>query len=734
MHKECNMSLTGKRSGLLAPRKKGKAAVYGLVAVLALGLVRGVLGELQFDVFVGYGSSGSGDGIVREGCWFPVACEVYNDGPAFDAVFEFASLQTGGGQVRRMQIELPTNTRKRFCFPVFAGTSRYATWDARLIDSSGRLRAERPGIQVQDVSRNSFVMGGLARSFAGLPVLPQAGSNRGPQVKVARLAVAQFPDNPIALEGLNAIYVNSEKAIELNVGQVSALTSWLYGGGVLVVGIEQMQDVESIRWLRELVQAELTGTFTNQSGGEMHRWLTQTAGEAIGPFGALEEDSQFESAELFVYACTPGDNAVVVSVGGKPLVLGRRCGRGEVITLLFSPEREPFKSWKHRQWFWAKLLKISKDYFQSAGTMPYSGYSIDAVIGAMIETRQTRKLPVEWLLLLLAIYLVVIGPLDYWVLKKINRQMLTWLTFPAYVAIFSVLIYWIGYKLRAGETEWNELHLTDVFERGDGAVLRGRTFASLYSSANAKYKLALDLPTAALRAEYRGVIGGGQESTRIHAELVANSFRAEVAVPVWSSLMYVADWVQRANSPLSLEVIEDTGQLVVTIESRLSRMIGPIFLVHGEDLYNLGRLGPNQRKTIKLAPERAVNLVSFVQGRSAAFFTAATSRYQAFGHAYKGIVELTPENVVALSFAALLGGQQHYAQQWPGQPSVIPSQRGFVSPPGQDLAGVLKKGDAVLLAWDPSQSPIPSAFIHSKVPRLSRNNMYRLSVPVTYKQ
>ena len=48
----------------------------------------------------------------------------------------------------------------------------------------------------------------------------------------------------------------------------------------------------------------------------------------------------------------------------------------------------------------------------------------------MIDSKQVRKLPVEWLLLLLIVYLVVIGPLDQYWLKRIKRPMLTWITFP----------------------------------------------------------------------------------------------------------------------------------------------------------------------------------------------------------------------------------------------------------------------------------------------------------------
>ena len=69
----------------------------GLVA-LCLGLAAPARAALQFDVFLGYGGQPSGfDGVVREAGWFPVACEVFNDGPSFNAVFELSTSQMGGG-------------------------------------------------------------------------------------------------------------------------------------------------------------------------------------------------------------------------------------------------------------------------------------------------------------------------------------------------------------------------------------------------------------------------------------------------------------------------------------------------------------------------------------------------------------------------------------------------------------------------------------------------------------
>ena len=80
--------------------------------------------------------------------------------------------------------------------------------------------------------------------------------------------------------------------------------------------------------------------------------------------------------------------------------------------------------------------------------------SSDGIFGAMIDSKQVRKLPLGWLLALLVAYLAVIGPLDQAWLKKINRQMLTWITFPCYVLDLLRPHLLIGVHLRAGELEW----------------------------------------------------------------------------------------------------------------------------------------------------------------------------------------------------------------------------------------------------------------------------------------
>src|SRR5439155_469197 len=152
------------------------------------------------------------------------------------------------GQTRRIAVELPTNTRKRFMVPAFTGTGAYSTWDARLIDERRKVRAEKTGLRPRGLASDSILLGAVPRTFGGLPKFPELknNNNRSPmQPVVARLPVEQFPDDPTTLESLDAIYLNSEKALEMKVSQAAALLAWLHQGGHLILGVEQPSDVNA---------------------------------------------------------------------------------------------------------------------------------------------------------------------------------------------------------------------------------------------------------------------------------------------------------------------------------------------------------------------------------------------------------------------------------------------------------------------------------------------------------
>lgn len=692
---------------------------------------------MRFDVFLGY------DGVLPEASWFPVVCEVQNDGPAFNARVEIASSLSQAGQRRIMTVELPTGTTKRFVIPVFAAGRYGFGWDARLLDERGRVRAELKGLRAR--KQNSARVPLVAAVARTLPVLPDI-KTKAPdfQPVVARMQPAVFPDHPIALEGLDALVLSSEKALDLKVNQVNALIAWLRGGGRLVVGVEQVVHLQGCEWLHRLLPVEVTGLETATSHPQVHDWLTSALrsgrlsapvvrpGQAYQPPGRarpaveslpvdnpyrnLAPDPAFESQPLQVATGTLRDGRVLIGSPSRPLAVSARRGRGEVIALLFNPELEPFVSWKHRPQFWARLVDLPPELLTVVDAAPFSsGWSLDGVFGAMIDSRQVRKLPIGWLLVLLLCYLVVIGPLDQYWLKRIHRQMWTWLTFPAYVAFFSGLIYCIGYRLRAGETEYNELHVVDLIPAADQADWRGRTYASLYSPVNARYRLVSDLPFAAWRSELSGGYGSAQETSRATVEQHGNNFEAELVVPVWTSQLFVADWWRRAESPLNLSVTDRGADWAVRLDNRSEALVASAQLVLDRKIFDLGSLAAGTSTNLTLEKWRGADLASYVQAQAGGVMQAALQqRHQAFATGQGAFIDNPREACFAASFIGMAQPQQAYNR--------------FVVPAGLDLVPLLERGDAVLLAWTPNWTPVKPMNRFSPS-RSHRDTLLRVAAP-----
>ena len=524
--------------------------------------------------------------------------------------------------------------------------------------------------------------------------------------------------------------------------------AWLQRGGHLVVSVEQASDVNAVEWLRKLLPAEFSGTTVVQSHGELQQWLHSIAmradsrpnknargdrGATGTTFTELSEDPEFEGAGLPVVTGTLRDGQVLLGTPSAPLAIQGLRGRGRITVLTFSPEREPFASWKNRAWFWTKLADVpSSLYDADSSNYDYSRVSSDGMFGAMIDSKQVRKLPLGWLLLLLVAYLAVIGPIDQWWLKRINRQMLTWITFPCYVVGFSCLIYFIGFYLRAGDLEWNELSVVDVLptsqlspnpeasgaELGQGAVLRGQTYCSIYSPVNNHYPLVGAQPYAALRGEFLDNMGAGAgQGARASVVQHGNGFEADAFVSVWTSQLYVSDWLQAAPEPLKVTAaLQDGKNWQVSVENTTDHKLTAARIVLGQRVYDLAELPAQKTTTFNLSPDKARTLVEFINSNGNNLRQAAQSRRNSFGNNANLVPDLALGSMAA-SFASLLNQQGN-------------GYNNFAMAQGLDLTKLAERGQGILLAWDADHS-FNAPFNKFSARRSHRNTLLRVVVPIT---
>ena len=702
-----------------APRV-GHRSWHWLLGLLALPFFHGIgygasSGEIQFDVFVGY------DGCVRQGAWNPVVVETFNAGPSRNAVIEVSSDRMGASTVR-LPIQLPSQTRKRVTVPFFCSG---AGAECRLIAEDGRILVQRtPGL-TQKVGWNVPLLGSMSDSPQGGPTLPngELGDVESSHPRVVRLRPEMFPDSALALESLSSIYVSPSKASSLRDNQVASLLEWVACGGQLVMGLDRRGDHASIPWLRTVgVPAPLGVGSLTESG--MRRWLDDNSWTPVFAFRSpIGTDLPSDTRE----SIDPGTSRWVEpievlrfgsdrdEVGARiPWMSVREWGRGQVVVLGFNPEREPIRSWDQRFLFWSRLCGVSPISGANGSSQERVLTGLDVLLADIVDTHQVRRIPISILLALLVVYLAIIGPGDRWLLGRIRRPMLTWLTFPTYVLLFSGLIYLIGYRLRSGQTEWNELQIVDVIPRGVGtpSLLRCRTIGGLYSPTSTIYPLDLGVPFGGIRSELRNLFGVRLDSGQVTTTLGSQSTSAEIHASLWMKNIVVTEWIRDGQSPIG---VREEGDGRYHIQNRTGGPLGPVWLVHG------GRV----RVVDLIEPD---GLLEWRPGRD------AKPLDEVLGPCLNGLSESLNRRERPPSADLVAESSEHAAVAMASGfctsvDAAIPDRREILWPRGFDLSGPMDSGSLVVQAWVPDPG-LMNPLNRFPAARGRRETLLRLVVPL----
>jgi hypothetical protein len=165
-----------------------------------------------------------------------------------------------------------------------------------------------------------------------------------------------------------------------------------------------------------------------------------------------------------------------------------------------------------------------------------------------------------------------------------------------------------------------------------------------------------------------------------------------------------------------LTVVPQGAKWLVTVENRFGRKLGPVALVLGGRVHDLGDLARGQTRELTLASGQGELLRDFVRNHSAQFQNVVQQRQRALGDNRAALTDV-PRSAMAATFISLWNEVQQN-NYW-----------NFVTTPGVDLAGLVERGDAVLLAWMPGYAPVPP--LNRFNPRRSqRDTLLRVSVPL----
>lgn len=184
--------------------------------------------------------------------------------------------------------------------------------------------------------------------------------------------------------------------------------------------------------------------------------------------------------------------------GSIPLLVRDRYGLGERIFLALDIDSEPLRQWSGYHKFLMRLLKMTVDQQTgeqeaASGRVTHLGFGdISGQLRTALEQFPgVRLVPFALIGVFAACYVLLIGPLEYFGLSKLNDRMhWTWLTFPLSVAAVCGLSLFFVNQWKGTERKVNQIDLID-WDTETG-VVRGTQWSHFYSPTSTVFDCQFD--------------------------------------------------------------------------------------------------------------------------------------------------------------------------------------------------------------------------------------------------
>ena len=521
------------------------------------------------------------DGWYKSTYWLPVHISAANSGAAIDGELQLVINDGPGNETRyTTPLELPTMSDKRLTMLVKAprGLTRVEVDLVANGRSVGSATTRTGGLR--DLPTHNLLYGVITPDASGFDFLSAVTGRRG-EATVAYLSSHHLPDNPPAWNSLDVLILHNTDSSQLNPAQRQALSGWIQSGGQLVVvGGPDWQPTSS--GLTEWLPVTPHGV----ENIEALPALSQQAGlpfDQSGPY--LVTESSLRQGELLWHQ------------EGLPLLARRDWGQGGVYFLALDPTLAPLRGWNGQPILWQSVAGQVPDL------TPWSrGIQNDRSAISAVSTLAQRTLPTAGtLMLFMLIYIVLIGPVNYKILKRRGQREMAWVTVPILVLVFSGIAYVTGFGLRGTAPILNQISV--VTGQIGGEQARVQTVIGLYSPSRTGYDLELP-PTAVVYPLARTTAFG--ENVRSGSGHIISNGRLTVSnirTDIGSVEAFVADSYHPLPDILATASLRsEGGSLVADVEvinnGRFS--LNRVAIIGGRQLEFVGDLPAGASRSLQL--------------------------------------------------------------------------------------------------------------------------------------
>lgn len=451
---------------------RGRRLVLRLGALIAVAAI--VLGPLALTGVGAEGLTMSArillQGHARAGSWAAIEVALQNDGPSIEGELRMDGGAQGNARYA-MAVKLPTGSRQTYVLHAQPpGFGRNVKVD--LVAGDQVVDSASVAYLVHDSTQ--LVVGVLAERPAGIVAqiaLPVNAIGAAPAI--VPLTIADLPERAEGWAVLDRLVWQDVDSNQLSSAQLESLRRWLAAGGRLIIvggsaGIGTLSAFpDDILPFRPTATLDLDPAVLTDLIGP----LPQDATDLLAMGGALARGRAL---------ATSGDRVVAADLG---------YGNGRITILGFDPTTAWLAESPNVDSLWRGLLPER--------TSDGSALVDDSqLVQAVYQLPSLALPPTSGLLVIIGAYILVIGPLNYLILRRLDRRELAWITMPVLVLGFSVAAFAYGAFLRGTDVVVNEVAI--VRGAPDATEATAQVYFGIFSPTRSTYQV--QVPQGALLA------------------------------------------------------------------------------------------------------------------------------------------------------------------------------------------------------------------------------------------
>ncbi len=362
-------------------------------------------------------------------------------------------------------------------------------------------------------------------------------------VEVA-LTTQTFPQDVEALALANVLIIDDVATQDLTKAQQNALIAWVRNGGMLVAGT------------------------TPTTLGELNEHM---------PLQKAEKQQLTISENLTIpgYMTTlePGATVVKTTGTGETLVAQKPLGKGKVVQFAFVIGDQPY----HNNQAYGEWLVSAVDMqHQVMATTSAAEYYRTAN-----ATFEAFEVSASGILLAIILYVIIVGPILYMVLKKLDKREYAWVIIPTLAVVVAITLFGFGAKDRIRQPQTQQVASYVINE---DSSLSGTYMTSLLTNRGGTFSFTFDDTTTAFAMEATNLGANAQTAYTKGQQVVFKDAR------YWSVQQIQGESFIPKLGKFDTSLVVADGRVEGTVKNNFPFDVQDVAIATGKERIHLGTI------------------------------------------------------------------------------------------------------------------------------------------------